>query len=106
MANRSMDMLKDMLCRELEEIAEKGELSAGDLDAVYKLAVAKEKLMKAEMLEEEMGYSNDDGMYSRHDGMRGDSMRGDGMRGDSYGRHYFRGHYSRNDRYDDGMMRR
>ena len=101
MANRSMDMLKDMLCRELEEIAEKGELSAGDLDAVYKLAVAKEKLMKAEMLEEEMGYSNADGMYSRYDGMRGDSMRGD-----SYGRHYVRGHYSRADRYDDGMIRR
>lgn len=106
MANRSMEMLKDMICRELEEIAEKGTLSAGNLDEVYKLTVAKEKILKAEMLEEDLGYSNNDGAYSRYDGMRGESMRGDGMRGDSYGRHYVRGHYSRNDRYDDGMMRR
>ena len=32
-----MEELKEMLCRELEEITKKGELSAGSLDAVDKL---------------------------------------------------------------------
>lgn len=83
----SMKKLKQMICDELEEIAEKGEMSAGDLDTVYKLIVAKEKLLRAEEIEGDMGYSGDgnwraNGMYSRRDG-------------DSYGRHYVRGHYSR-----------
>lgn len=98
MKDQAMDNLKEMICRELEMISEKGELSAGDLDMVYKLAVAKEKLLKAETLEEELGYSGYGGPYYRDDGMR--DGRGD-MGGDSYGRHYVRGHYSR-----DGRMRR
>lgn len=73
MGNRSMEDLKDMICRELEEIAEKGEMSAGDLDTVYKLVMTKEKLLRIDEIE-------------------------DGMGGSSYanrGKHYVRGHYSR-----------
>lgn len=55
---RSMEDLKSMICRELDEIAEKGEMSAGDLDTVYKLIVSKEKLLRIEEIEADMGYSN------------------------------------------------
>lgn len=58
MGNRSMEDLKDIICRELDEIAEKGEMSAGELDTVYKLIVAKEKLLRIEELEEDLGYSS------------------------------------------------
>lgn len=90
MSHYAMDDLKDIICKELEEIAEKGELSAGELDTVYKLIIAKEKLLRIEEIEEDLGYSNDGewratGNYSR------DYMRN----GNSYGRrHYVRGHYS------------
>lgn len=106
----AMDQLKDIICRELDEIAEKGEMSAGDLDAVYKLVVTKEKILRIEELEEELGYSQDggwraEGTYSRggrydrrmsYDD-RGGSYDGNsyGGNGNSYGRHYVRGHYSR-----------
>lgn len=100
------DKLMDMLCTELEEIAEKGQLSAGDLDTVHKLIVSKEKLLRCEELEEELGYSQDggwraEGTYSRNNGMSYNN-------GNSYanrGRHYVRGHYSRSGgrySYDDG----
>lgn len=110
MKDKMMNKLKDVICRELEEISEKPTLSAGDIDIVYKLAVAKEKLLKAETLEEEeAGYSGYGGGYAgrmyRDNGMSGDGMQGDSMRGDSYGRHYVRGHYSRDDSYDDRMRR-
>ena len=42
--------LKRMICTELEEIAKKGEMSAGDLDTVYKLIVSKEKLLRIDEL--------------------------------------------------------
>lgn len=97
MGDRSMDNLKDMICRELEEIAGKGEMSAGELDTVYKLIVSKEKLLRIEELEEGLGYSNTGG-YSRSGEWRANGSYGrggDSYRGDSYGRHYVRGHYSR-----------
>lgn len=94
---RNMEDLKDMICRELDEIAEKGEMSAGDLDTVYKLIVSKEKLLRIEEIEEDLGYSsagewNAMGSYGNGYG-----------NGNSYanrGRHYVRSHYSRgNGRY-------
>lgn len=97
-----MEELKRMICTELEDIAKKGEMSPGDLEAVYKLMVAKEKLLRINELEEKLGYSEDGRMrhYSRD---------GEPDGGSSYGRHYVRGHYSRDrdGRYsrDEGRTR-
>ena len=94
------DKIRDMLCREIEEIAEKGELSAGDLDTLHKLTDTVKNIYKIEMLDEDGGYSQDN--YSR-DGewnARGVYSRGHG--GNSYGHNsYARGRYSR----DDNMQR-
>lgn len=95
----TMEDLKRMICTELEEIAKKGEMSAGDLDTVYKLIVSKEKLLRIDELEEKLGYS-EDGRKWRY------SRDGEPDGGSSYGRHYVRAHYSRDGRgrysMDDG----
>lgn len=51
-----MHELKEKLCDELEEIAKKGELGAGDLEIVHKLTDTIKNLDKIEMLEDG-GYS-------------------------------------------------
>lgn len=56
--------IMDMLCDEMEGIAKKGQLSAGDLDAVYKMSVAKEKLLRCEELEEKLGHSEGNGNWN------------------------------------------
>lgn len=104
---KAMYELRDMLCRELDELAGKGDLGAGDLDIVYKLASAVKNLYKIEMLEDG-GYSRDDG-YSRGGNWEAD-LRGNYGRDSSYSRrgtHYVRGHYSRDggDSYSDGYSR-
>lgn len=71
--------LKEKLCSELEEIARKPEMSAGDLEAVHKLTDTIKNIDKICMLEE-----SDGGYSSANRGM-----------------HYVRGHYSR-----DGDMGR
>nr|DAF46014.1 MAG TPA: hypothetical protein [Myoviridae sp. cthAo37] len=86
-----MEELKRMICTELEDIAKKGEMSPGDLEAVYKLIVAKEKLLRIDELEEKLGYS-EDGRRWRY------SRDGESDGGSSYGRHYVRAHYSRDGR--------
>lgn len=43
--------LKEKLCEELQEIAEKQDLSAGDLEAVHKLTDTIKNIDKIEMLE-------------------------------------------------------
>ena len=108
-----MHDLKDLLCAELEEYAEKGKksgkMSAADLDGIHKLTDTVKNILKINMLEEESdgGYSRDshwmgegrmygnsyeDGSgYARGRGSRG---RGRNAKRDSMGR------YSR----DDGMM--
>lgn len=69
--------LKEMLCKELEEYGSKGDLSAGSLEIVDKLAHALKNLDKIiETKEEESGEEYSGAMYRR---------------GGSY-------------RYDDGMM--
>ena len=91
MSKKAMYDLRDMLCKELDEISRKGELGAGDLDIVHKLASTIKNLDKIEMME-------DDG-YSRGGDWQAD-MRGTYGRGSSYARrgtHYVRGHYSRAD---------
>lgn len=105
MGYKAMDNLREMLCREVDEIAEKGELSAGDLQAVHTLTDTIKNILKIEMLEED-GYSRDgysrdgdwraEGKYSRGRYPSNSYRDGDSYRGYS-GRHYVRGHYSRED---------
>ena len=103
--------IKEMLCEEMIKQGERG-INPGNLEAIYMMAVAAEKIMKMDVLKNEMesgyserrGYSRDDGgysgrMYSRDGGGSydgGSSYEG----GSSYagrGEHYVRGHYSRDD---------
>lgn len=102
--------LKEMLCKSMNEIGKKKEMSAGDLETVHKLTDTIKNIDKIVMLEES-GYSQ-----------AGDwdaSIRGTYGRENSYaarGMHYVRGHYSRDEmggyngnsrRYsrDDGVYR-
>lgn len=82
--NGTMEKLYNILCEELEMIANKDGLSAGDLDAIHKMVVTKEKLLRIEELEENLGYSNAgewnaSGMYART-ARRGNSYRSRGGR--------------------------
>ena len=84
--------LKDKLCKELDEIARKPEMGAGDLEIIHKLTDTIKNLDKIEMLE--------DGGYSQE----GYSREGSNSyaRGSSYanrGKHYVRGHYSQDGGY-------
>ena len=87
-----MDKIKEMICKELEQIARKGEMSAGDLEIVYKLIVAKEKLLRIEEIEQDLGYSQSGGMWSAN-GSYGRGGRSYATGGDSYA-DYSIGHYS------------
>ncbi len=51
--------LKDMLCKELEEIGEKGELTAGTLETVEKLSSSVKNLCKIIDYCEDEEYSGD-----------------------------------------------
>lgn len=96
-----MHDLKEKLCDELEEIAHKPEMGAGDLEIIHKLTDTIKNLDKIEMLE--------DGGYSQagdwEADMRGTYGRGSSYRGrkrDSMGRYSRegrggRGGYSRHD---------
>ena len=106
-----MEDLKDLLCAELEDYAEKGKksgkMSMGDLDSIHKLTDTVKNILKIDMLEGETGYS-EDGAYMGEGRIYGTSY--DGYdRGASYARG--RGRYAKRDsmgRYsrDDGYMRR
>lgn len=61
--------IKDMLCKELEELAEKGELSAGTLDAVDKITHSIKSIVTI-MAMEDGGYSNEGG-YGSYEGNYG-----------------------------------
>ena len=99
--------LKEKLCKELDEIARKPEMGAGDLEIIHKLTDTIKNLDKIEMLE--------DGGYSQagdwEADMRGTYGRGSSYRGrkrDSMGRYSRegrggRGGYSRNDAKEDMM---
>ena len=58
-----MHDLKDLLCAELEDYAEKGKksgkMSMGDLETVHKLTDTVKNIMKIDVLKEEVGYSED-----------------------------------------------
>lgn len=83
--------LKEMLCKELEEYGEKGELSAGALDIVDKLAHTVKNLDKIIESYEEEEYSSRDPYYGGNMSYRGSSYDGE--------RSYARGH-GRNARRD------
>lgn len=102
--------LKEMLCKELEEITRKGELTAGSLDTVDKLTHAIKSIDTIVAMEE---YSDDysyRGSYDREgDGMSGarrrtydgrSYARGRNAKRDSMGR-YSRDGYSYDDAKDD-----
>ena len=105
-----MEDLKDLLCAELEDYAEKGKtagkMSTADLDSIHKLTDTVKNILKIDMLEGETGYS-EDGAYMGEGRIYGTSY-DDGMRrgvGYSYARG--RGRYAKRDsmgRYsrDDG----
>lgn len=104
-----MEDLKDLLCAELEDYAEKskksGKMSMGDLDSIHKLTDTVKNILKIDLLESEDGYS-EDGHYMGEGRIYGTSY-DDGMRrgvGYSYarGRRYAKrdsmGRYSRDGR--------
>ena len=98
MGMKSMYELRDMLCKELDELIRKGELGAGDLDIAHKLTDTIKNIDKIEMLEAD-GYSNNGDWEARgsYDGMYRDdrySRRGRDMRG----------RYSRHDGTDKRLM--
>lgn len=90
MSMNAMYDIRDMLCKELDEIARKGEMSAGDLEAVHKLTDTIKNIDKIKMYE--------DGGYSRGGDWEAD-MRGTYGRGSSYRgrRRDSMGRYSRTD---------
>lgn len=95
--------LKKILCKEVDEIAEKGDMSAGDLEVLHKLTGTIKNLSTIEAMDGE-GYSgNYSGNYSggNYSGHYEDMDRSYGR---SYGRYsgeedgysgrtYVRGHY-------------
>lgn len=90
MSMKAMEELRETLCAELDEIARKGEMSAGDLETVHKLTDTIKNIDKIIMLEE--------GGYSQA-GERNIRGYGDGNSYANRGEHWVRGHYSR-----DGEM--
>lgn len=80
--------LKEKLCKELDEIAHKPEMGAGDLEIIHKLTDTIKNVDKIGLLEEGEYSQAYDGTYNR-----GNSYRG--RRRDSMGRYSRR--YSRDD---------
>lgn len=112
-----MHDLKDFLCAELEDYAEKGKksgkMSMGDLESIHKLTDTVKNILKIDMLEEEGGYSEDghymgegriygtsyESGYSERGGSSYARGRGRYAKRDSMGRYSSRGGMS----YDDDM---
>lgn len=92
-----MHDLKDLLCAELEDYAEKGKksgkMSMGDLESIHKLTDTVKNIMKIDVLKEEVGYS-EDGHYMGEGRIYGTSYAGYD-RGTSYARG--RGRYAKRD---------
>ena len=96
-----MHDLKDLLCAELEDYAEKGKkagkMSMGDVEVIHKLTDTVKNILKIDMLEEETGYS-EDGHYMGEGRIYGTSY----ARGRTRAKRDSMGRYSR----DDGMSYR
>ena len=109
-----MHDLKDLLCAELEDYAEKGKksgkMSMGDLESIHKLTDTVKNILKIDMLEEESGYS-EDSAYMGEGRIYGTSYGDDMRRGGGYSYARGRVRYAKRDsmgRYsrDDGYMHR
>ena len=100
-----MHDLKDLLCAELEDFAEKGKkagkMSMGDVEVIHKLTDTVKNILKIDMLEEETGYS-EDGHYMGEGRIYGTSY----ARGRTRAKRDSMGRYSRDGgrySYDDDM---
>ena len=99
-----MHDLKDLLCAELEDYAEKGKksgkMSMGDLESIHKLTDTVKNILKIDTLTEEMGYSKD-GHYMGEGRIYGTSY----ARGRTRAKRDSMGRYSRDGgmSYDDDM---
>lgn len=109
-----MHDLKDLLCAELEDYAEKGKksgkMSMGDLESIHKLTDTVKNILKIDMLDGEIGYS-EDGAYMGEGRIYGTSYDDEMRRGSGYSYARGRGRYAKRDsmgRYsrDDGYMHR
>ncbi len=89
--------LKDKLCEELDEIARKPEMGAGDLELAHKLTDTIKNIDKICMLEEEGGYSQEGGDGGSY---------GNGSSYANRGQHRVRAHYSRDGGGDGGYSSR
>lgn len=112
-----MHELKEMLCKELEDLTRKGSVSRSDLEPISYLTDSIKNLMKINEMEEG-GYSYGMGDWSANGNYSNRGYSGDDM-GYSNGRypmrnsygdddtmsgrrmHYVRGHYSRGDMITD-----
>lgn len=83
-----MDKMMNMVCKEFDNLADKGALTTSNLDMAYKIVMMKEKLLRIEELEEKLGYSQAYPMY-----------RGYGMPYVHDGNSYRGNRYSRDDGY-------
>ena len=108
-----MHDLKDLLCAELEDYAEKGKksgkMSMGDLESIHKLTDTVKNILKIDLMESDDGYS-EDGAYMGEGRIYGTSY-DDEMRRGGYSYARGRGRYAKRDsmgRYsrDDGYMHR
>ena len=100
-----MHDLKDLLCAELEDFAEKGKkagkMSMGDVEVIHKLTDTVKNILKIDMLEEETGYY-EDGHYMGEGRIYGTSY----ARGRTRAKRDSMGRYSRDGgrySYDDDM---
>lgn len=107
--------IEDMLCNEMDKLAERDEFASGSLDFVDKLTHAL-KSVKTIIAMDEAGYSNDDKMYDNRGGSYDGESYARGRRGnvrrDSMGRYsrdggsyrgYDRRGYSRDEAKDELM---
>ena len=111
-----MHDLKDLLCAELEDYAEKGKksgkMSMGDLESIHKLTDTVKNILKIDLMESDDGYS-EDGAYMGEGRIYGtsydDEMRRGGYsyaRGRRYAKRDSMGRYSRDGRgMRDGYSR-
>ena len=100
-----MHDLKDLLCAELEDYAEKGKksgkMSMGDLESIHKLTDTVKNILKIDLMESDDGYS-EDGHYMGEGRIYGTSY----ARGRTRAKRDSMGRYSRDGgrySYDDDM---
>lgn len=100
---KSMYELRDKLCEELDEVARKPEMGAGDLELAHKLTDTIKNIDKICIMDETGGYSQAGDWEAR--GNFGYAREGYNEGGNSYRRDRM-GRYSRDDGYRDGNSMR